>query len=344
MFKYILYMTLLTCMVGAVVLIDSRSVDYAPPAQQPTSSNEIYATGVVEGATQDVQLRSEASGRVVEVLVGVGDWVEAGDVLVRLDREQQTQQVAVTHANLELAQAQLERLVNGARVQERDQARAMLDAKQARLDQAQRTWQRIQQLRQKAAVSQQESDDQQGLVEVLTAEVAALRAQLSELEAPARLDELRVAQARVAAALADNELSKIALKKTELLVPHAGQVLDLNVEQGELIGAESLEPAVVLADTAKLRVRAFVEEIDAPRLAVGMPASITADGLPEEVFTGRVTSLSPRMQAKSFSSGSPDELFDTKVREVVLEVEAGDGLIVGLRVDVTFSTVEIEQQ
>ena len=229
-------------------------------------SDEIYATGVVEGATEDVQLRSEVSGRVLEVLVGVGDWVERDDVLVRLDNQQQTQQVAVSHAHLELVQAQLERLVNGARKQERAHARALLTAKLARLEQAQRTWQRVQQLRLQAAISQQESDDQQGSVETLAAEVDAARAQLEQLEAPARVDELRVAQARVAAAEADHELARIALEKTQLRAPQRGQVLDLNVEPGELIGASSPSPSVVLADTSELRIRAFVEEIDAPRI------------------------------------------------------------------------------
>ena len=339
MTKYLVYAVLLTAMVGAVVLIDSRSVEYAPTAERLPASDTIYATGIVEGATQDVQLRSEVSGRVLEVLVEVGDWVERDDVLVRLDNQRQTQQVAVSHAHLELAHAKLERLVNGAHQQERDRSRALLTAKQARLEQAERTWQRVQQLREQAAISQQEFDDQQGLVETLTAEVDASRAQLEQLEAPARVDELRVAQAGVAAAQADYELARIALEKTQLRASQRGQVLDLNVEPGELIGASSTSPAVVLADTSILRVRAFVEEIDAPRVQAGMSAQITADGLRGLTFTGSISSLSPRMSAKSIMSGSPNELYDTKVREVILDVKNGQPLLVGLRVDVSFSRI-----
>lgn len=344
MTKYYIYAILLTSTAGAIALIDSQSVDYAQPTERTTTSDRIYATGIVEGATEDVQIRSEIPGRVLEVAVRVSDWVERGDVLVLLDNQQQTQQVAVSHAHLELANAQLERLINGARQQERDQARALLTAKQARLQQAQRTWERVQQLREQAAISQQEFDDQQGLVETLSAEVDAVRAQLEQLEAPARVDELRVAQARVAAAQADHELARIALDKTQLRAPHRGQVLDLNVEPGELIGADSQTPAVVLADTSTLRVRAFVEEIDAPRLEAGMIAQITADGLPGQVFTGRIKSLSPRMSAKSVSSGSPDELYDTKVREVLVDVDDAEQLLVGLRVDVIITDLpELEQ-
>jgi len=87
-----------------------------------------------------------------------------------------------------------------------------------------------------------------------------------------------------------------------------------------------------------LRVRAFVEELDAPRVTLGAPVTITADGLSEEAFRGRVVSLSPRMAAKTLTTGRPDELHDSKTREVMVEVEGGVGLIMGLRVDVVFKT------
>lgn len=336
MVKYVLFAVLLCSMAGTVALIDSQSVsDEQSPPSTPVA-NSICATGIVEGATKDVQIHSEVAGRVVEVLVETGAWVEKNEVLIRLDNRQQTQRVAVSQANLELAEAQQERLQNGARKQEREQARALLAAKQARLQQAERSWERVEQLRAHAAVSQQEYDDQQGMVESLTAEVDAARARLEQLEAPARSDERRVALARVAAAQADLELARIALDKTEIRAPSRGQILDLNVEPGELIAADNPMPAVILADTSTLRVRAYVEEIDAPRLKVGVHASITADGLPDQVFTGKVLSLSPRMSTKSIFSGSPDELYDTKVREVLLELEDAKSLLVGLRVDVKF--------
>lgn len=335
MTKVVVYTTLIALMAASVVLIDSRNVQHVPsPAQLP--GNRVYAMGMVEGATKDIWLSPEIPGRVVEIPVRVGDWVAAGGVLLRLDDRRLTQQLAVSRAQLELARAQLQRLVNGAREEERAEARALVAAKQSRLQQAHRTWQRVQELLKQAAISQQESDDQQGLVGVLTAEVAAARARLAQLEAPARVDELCVAQARVAAAEAAYELAKIALEKTLLVAPRRGQVLDVNVEPGEYLGADDAAPAIVLSDTSVLRVRAYVEEIDAPQLRIGMTAQITADGLPGHSFTGRIASLSPRMQAKTVSSGNPAEMYDTKVREVLLEINDAQQLLVGLRVDVTF--------
>jgi multidrug resistance efflux pump len=265
--------------------------------------------------------------------------VEVGQVLIRLDDRTQRAQVAVSLANLQLAQANLDRLVNGARETERQEARALLTAKKARLHQARLTWQRVQTLRAQAAIAQQEADDQEGVVLTMAAEEEAARARLNQLDAPARDDELRAAQARVAAAQAEYELATIALDRTSLRAPSRAQVLDVCVEPGETITAGRTEPVIVLADTSQLRVRAFVEEIDAPRIAVGARAAVTADGLPGQSYSATVASISPRMKGKTVVNDRPNELYDSKVREVLLDVASTvqpAPLIVGLRVDVLF--------
>jgi hypothetical protein len=107
---------------------------------------------------------------------------------------------------------------------------------------------------------------------------------------------------------------------------------------GELIASDLTGPVIVMTDTRRLRVRAFVEELDAPTVSVGMTATIRADGLPDNEFTGRVAETSPRMSRKILLSDRPDERFDTKVREVCIDVDGGESLVVGLRVDVTIDT------
>ena len=184
------------------------------------------------------------------------------------------------------------------------------------------------------AVSQQQADDSKGQVVVLTADVDAAKARLDLIEAEARIDEIRMDEARVRAAEAQLELAKVQLERTRILAPGRGQILKVDVEAGELTGPESTEPAIVMVDTAKLQVRAFVEEIDAPRVKVGMVAVVRADGLPEQEFKGRVTRLSSRMGRKQLWSDRPAERYDTKTREVWIELEQSESLVVGLRVDV----------
>ena len=219
----------------------------------------------------------------------------------------------------------------------REEAHALHRAAKARLDQAVRTWNRIEQLRNQRAISQQEADDQKSQVDTLRAELEAAASRVKKIDGPARADEVRSATARVAAAQAQLGLAQIELAKTELRAPGRGCVLDVNIEPGEFTGPEATEPLVVLTDTSVVRVRAFVEELDAPRVKLGMPANVTADGIPNMTFTGRVVSISPGMADKSVEAGRPDELYDTKVREVLLELDNANQLIIGLRVDVLFA-------
>jgi multidrug resistance efflux pump len=280
---------------------------------------------------------------VTEVLVSAGDWVESGDVLLRQDSARRQQDVAMAKAELALADAKLERLKNGARPEEREEAQAIQQAADSRLKQAINNWNRIKPLRASQAISQQEADDQLSQVQTLRAELDAATARVKQIKAPAREDEVRAASARVDAAKAALALAEINLAKSELRAPCRGRVLDVNVEPGELTGPEAEQPLVVLSDTSVVRVRAFVEELDAPRVQVGMPGEITADGLPGVTFAGRVVSISPRMATKSIHAERPQELYDTKVREVLLELDATDRLIVGLRVDVLFQAGQGEQ-
>ncbi|MCL4190544.1 MAG: hypothetical protein KJZ87_02270, partial [Thermoguttaceae bacterium] len=92
--------------------------------------------------------------------------------------------------------------------------------------------------------------------------------------------------------------------------------------------------AVILTDSSRYRVRAFVEELEAPRVRAGMQATAVADGLAGQTFRGRVSQLSPRMSRKSMWTDDPGERYDTKAREIWIDLEPAGDLVVGLRVDV----------
>ncbi len=334
MIKYVA--TLLT--VGSIVYlglsIDTRSRSAPVRDPEPAAPETIFASGHVEGAIEEIQLRPQFEGRVAELAVAEAAEVTAGDVLLRLDDREYQHAVALAEADLRMAQARLERLVNGARAEERREAEALWKSKEAELERARLQWNRVRQLREQNAVTQQEADDQRMTVSALGSAVDAARARYELLEAPARDDDLQLAQAAIAAAQAKLETAQLQRSRTRLTTPVDGQVVRIDTRIGELAGPQSARPAVVVTDTRRYRVRAFVEEFDAPRVRAGMPATITADGLPGRAFHGTVSQLSPRMDRKQHWTDAPDEQFDTKTREVWIDLEEADGLVLGLRVDV----------
>lgn len=343
MTRLILLSTGVTAIVLLGVMIDRQS--HTPIERQATlpSRNLAYASGRVEGLTSEIELRPQLAGRVVEVLVEEGQVVDSGEVLLRLDDQQYRLEVKLAAAKLHLAEAQLQRVINGARLQERAEAAARFEAKLAELRREELSWQRISQLLQEGAVSRQQADDQSSLVDSLRGQVDAAKARLDLLEADPRIDEIRINEAQIEAAEANLDLANVQLQRTALRAAGRGTILKLHVESGELTGPESSNPAVVMADTSRMCVRAFVEDVDATRVRVGMEATVTVDGLPEGKTHGSVVRLSPRMSHKQIWTDRPTERQDTKTREVWIELNGVGTLVVGLRVDVVIDLDSVEE-
>ncbi len=311
------------------------------PATNPADRNAngkatttIVAPGRVEGASREVELRPELMGRVAKVAAKVGDRVAKGDLLLHTDQSQYLAAVHLAEAQLRAAEAQHARLLNGSHQEERRNAAAIHEAKIAQLQQAQRTWQRFSQLSAGGAVTQQDTELRQSELRVLEAEAAAAEASVRLLNAPPRPDELDISQANIAAAQARLDMARCQLAATELRAPITGQVLRIGVHEGEIVGPASPQPAITVADTSRLRVRAFVDEYDAMHLSAGMPATVTVDGMSNSHFRGSVTELSPIMQRKQLRTNQPDERLDTDIREVFIALEPETKLVVGLRVEV----------
>jgi len=296
-----------------------------PPVRPPrpvsaVGPRSIFAPGVVEGASRQIDLRLEVAGRVAQVAVKEGDFVEAGALLVQLDDAMQRHQLAMLQAELAGAEAQLQRLENGAHPHEREEAQAWLAAREARLKHAELERDRAKQLVDHSAGAAQELARWEAEAKALKAEVLAAKARLDLLLAPPREDELAAARARVDAARARVDQAQEELRRTRLVAPAPGEVLAVHCQVGERIDLTDPQPVVILADTRQRRVRAYVEELDAVRVRLGMPARLTADGLPGKVFHGQVVEIMPRMTFKQVWSDRPGERFDAKTREVVVEL------------------------
>jgi HlyD family secretion protein len=103
-------------------------------SEQP--NGPIVASGFIEG--EEVTVAPEVSGRIAEMLVDRGDVVQSGDVLVHLDDAVLRTQRLEAEAGLASAQANLTRVLVGARVEEIAAARAALAQAEAELDGADR--------------------------------------------------------------------------------------------------------------------------------------------------------------------------------------------------------------
>ena len=201
----------------------------------------VTASGNIR-ARRTVDISSDVSARVSELLVDEGDDVVAGQTLLRLEPDQY--QAAVSRAEATLAQS---------RAQEAQQ--------RASLTQAERDRDRLMQLRTRDSllVSRQQLDDAETGVEVQSALHEAAVNGVSQ--AQAGLDE---AQDR--------------LSKTIFRAPIAGKVTRLNVEEGEtvIIGTMNNPGSLVLtiSDLSVIEVVVKVDETEVSEITLGDSASI----------------------------------------------------------------------
>lgn len=142
-------------------------------------------------------------------------------------------------------------------------------------------------------------------------------------------DEVALAEARLANALAQLMAAETALDDLYLRAPMAGTIAHVAVKQGELTAAGQV--AIVLADYARWIVETDnLTEFELPGVVEGQAATITFDALPGLEIPGSVTAISPYFEIKR-----GDVTYTVEV-----ELGASDpGLRWGLTSVVTFSEV-----
>ena len=297
----------------------------------------IYSAGNVEGRDRETSIRFELSGRLIVVCVSEGDIVRQGATLARLESDEWKSELAIAEAALELAKAERSRLANGARPETREVAAAQVEVTRVDLERTRKTLARSNELT--GVLSREDQDNDQAAFDAAGAELKVAVAQAVEVNAAARADELLIADAKIALQQAKIDEIKLRLAKTELRAPFDGTVVRVNTTPGELVGPRTIEPLFTMVDSSQLRVRAYVDELDALCVEPGMAACVTADGLLDEQFRGTVISCSPWMTRKVGTTHDAEERLDVKVREVIVLLEPRDSLaklVIGLPVEVGF--------
>jgi multidrug efflux pump subunit AcrA (membrane-fusion protein) len=106
-------------------------------------------------------------------------------------------------------------------------------------------------------------------------------------------EEVAVAQARLDNAQASLAAAQAALEDLELRASINGTVSELYVHTGEWVGPG--QAILELADLGHLRVETTdLNEIDAARVKVGDPVTVTFDALPEVQIAGTVERIAPK--------------------------------------------------
>ena len=353
----------------------------------------VTALGHLEPRDEIIQLSAPSSiegNRIEQLLVKEGDLVAKGQVIAILDRrdrleaalKQAEEQVRVAEAKLtqikagakqgairaqEATIARLQAELRGAKATdgakiarleaqlqgEKTEQRATIGRLEAELGNAEREFQRYQQLAQDGAISDSELDlrrlnldrAREQLAEAKAAfskTIATLTEEIRETQASAtettdslsqqiqaaraeleRIAEVRPVDVDVAAAEVQQAQAAVTKAKAELdqayiKTPQGGEVLEIHTRPGEVVSSQGI---VEIGQTSQMYAVAEVYESDIHKIRREQQVKVTSNSLPDQVLLGTVERIGRRVQRQDVVNEDPTANIDAKVVEVWVRLD-----------------------
>ncbi len=301
----------------------------------PATGGWVAGPGIVEPVSESIKVGSEITGKLQSVLVDEGDSVKKGQVLAVLVNDDYHAAVLSAQATLADRKANLEKIINGARRQERDEAQAAVRETETNANNAAAEMARRQRLYEKGVVSREEKENYENQYKMAKARYDESLQHFKLIDAEARQEDVKMARAAIQLAQADVDQNEAKYRKTFIRSPLDGVILRRHHRAGEIVvnSANNPDPIFTLGDCRVLRVRVDVDESDVAKLRLGERAYVTARTFGDRRFWGRVVQIGEQLGKKNVQTDEPTEHVDKKILETLVQLDSGHELPVGLRVD-----------
>jgi len=323
----------------------ARQQRYEPPWAQPKFGKvtrgdirvPITAAGLIR-ANQEVELKSKASGRIIQVPVVEGMFVKVGQPVAQLDPDDEQRRLDRAQADFDRAEA----LLTQAKVAV-ERAAVSIESAKARAEEisaqgeiAKFELQKVEELAARGQASAQQLNDARAQYRMSLAQQESARIAITSAELAKQDAETAVAsqQAVVNSARKTLEDSVQRVKETTVLAPVDAIVTEVFVKPGVLVqsateGFTGGTPVMRLADVSKKMVVARLDEADYGRVLNISPldalpdmpqlreaaaqdaeqlaqrsgiVTLMVDAFKDDTFTGRIVRVEPQGKLNAGSS------------------------------------------
>src|SRR5499426_3951604 len=270
----------------------------------------VSATGNLN-AVVVVQVGSQVSGQIKELLVDFNSIVKKNQVIARIDPDIFEAKVNQAKADADSSRATVlnqEAQVERARADVDNARAALVEAKaftakaQVQSVDARRDYDRKTELFGRQLIAKSDLDTAQATYDAAAAQLDSTRAREQALGSgiQSAIAQLRVAQAALESARAQVNQKDAALKQaqvdldhTTILAPVDGVVVSRQVDVGQTVAASLQAPELftIAQSLTQMQVETSVDEADIGRLKLDDRATFTVDAFPGDMFTGTVTQI-----------------------------------------------------
>lgn len=295
----------------------------------------IQGIGYVEPASEIRRLAFKHPGILGEYKIQLGQTVKAGDLLAVQQNIEERAALTVAESQLLEAKADLEKVLAGVNPYEIEAKKNAQRVSALDAEYAHRKLDRIEQLRSNKFASEDDRDLAETNAKLKQADSRRLTAESRYLTHFVRDVDKQLALAQLAVADAQLQSAKQRLAETYLTAPIDGTVLETILRVGEsTFSVGSPEPALLLGDMTKLRVRAEIDENYALALKDGQKAIVFGRGLGDKEIPAHVSMVKKIMGKKTVFAKTATERKDIDVIQAFIEPDAEMQVPIGLEVNV----------
>lgn len=255
-----------------------------------------HSNGRIEAV--EINIAAKLPGRVTQITVQEGEFVQRGQLLATLDTASIEAQIHQAAAQLRQAQSAVAAAQSQVTLRESElaAAQAVLVQRNAELKLAESRFSRTKQLANQGSMSQQDLDNAQAALIGAQAAISATQAQVKAAETAIQAAQTAVqgAESSVEAAQAILERLKVELADTELLAPRDGRVQFIVARPGEVVGAGGR--ILNLIDLRDVYMTFFLPTAVVGKLALGSEARIVLDAAPNYVIPASISYISDEAQ------------------------------------------------
>jgi cobalt-zinc-cadmium efflux system membrane fusion protein len=262
-------------------------------------------------ADESSDVSSKVAGKVVNLYANVGDFVEKGKIIAKIDDKDARLRVQEAESAVRQAEAGVKQAEVRAGLGERGNfdslpevrvAKTNIEQLQIELKQAEANEKRYRELVESGDVAMIQYETYRTARDTARSRVKTAREQLDTVINNAKVNNqsIKTAQASVENAKVQVVTAKEALKDYVVYAPMSGFVSNRPIAVGEFVSSST--PILTVLRVNPIKAQIQISEADVSEISVGRGVSVEVDAYKDRKFSGTIKAINPALNVNSRSA------------------------------------------